>query len=181
MSKIAVNKLYNANVYVNGISFLGRAEEVTLPKVQSKMVEHKALGMVGVIETPAGIEKMEAKIKWSSLYPEVLGEAANPYKAVSIQVRASLETYDSTGRIVELPVVAFMTAQFKNFPGIAYKHQDNAEVETDLAVSYYKLQIVGKDYIEVDVFANIWKVEGEDILAMYKTNIGVNYEKLTSL
>lgn len=172
MSKIAVNKLYNANVYVNGASFLGRAEEVTLPKVQAKMVEHKALGMFGVVETAAGIEKMEAKIKWNSLYPEVLGEIANPYKSVSIQVRASLETYDSTGRIAEKPVTAFMTAQFKNFPGIGFKHQDNAEVETDLAVSYYKLTIDGEDIIEADVFANIWKVNGEDILATFKANIG---------
>ncbi len=54
--KISVNKLYNANVYVNGTSFLGRAEEVQLPKVQYKTVEHKALGMVGTLETPAGIE-----------------------------------------------------------------------------------------------------------------------------
>ncbi len=172
MGNISVNKLYNANVYVNGTSFLGRAEEVTLPKVQAKMVEHKALGMFGVIETAAGIEKMEAKIKWTSLYPEVLVEMANPYKAVSIQVRASLETHDSTGRIAQLPVVAFMTVNFKNFPGVGLKHQDNAEVETDMAVSYYKLQIDGKDYIEVDAFANIWKVEGEDILAKYKANIG---------
>jgi len=172
MSKISVNKLYNANVYVNGTNFLGRAEEVTLPKVQAKMVEHKALGMVGVIETPAGIEKMEAKIRWSSLYSEVLGDMANPYKAVSIQVRASLETHDSTGRIAEVPVVAYMTAHFKNFPGIVFKHQENAEVETELAVSYYKLQVDGEDYIEVDAFANIWKVEGYDILAKYKANIG---------
>jgi len=169
---ISVNKLYNANVYVNGTSFLGRAEEVTLPKVQAKMVEHKALGMVGVVETPAGIEKMEAKIKWSSLYPEVLEYMANPHKALSIQVRASLETYDSTGRIAEVPVVAYMTVQFKNFPGIGFKHQDNAEVDTDMAVSYYKLQIDGEDYIEVDAYANIWKVKGEDILEQYKANIG---------
>lgn len=172
MSKIAVNKLYNANVYVNGVSFLGRAEEVTLPKVQAKMVEHKALGMFGVVETAAGIDKMEAKIKWSSLYPEILKDMGNPYKSISIQVRASLETHDSTGRVAEVPVVAFMTAQFKNFPGIGFKHQDNAELETDLAVSYYKLVVDGNEYIEVDAFANIWKVEGVDILATYRANIG---------
>lgn len=172
MSKIAINKVYNANVYINGTNFLGRAEEVTLPKVQAKMVEHKALGMFGVVETAAGIEKMEAKIKWSSLYPEVLRKAGNPYKAVAVQVRASLETHDSTGRVKEVPVVVFMTAQFKNFPGIGFKHQDNVEVETDLTVSYYKLQIDGNDIVEADVFANIWKAEGIDILANYRANIG---------
>lgn len=172
MSKIMVNKLVNANVYVNGNSFLGRAEEVTLPAIKAKTVEHKALGMVGVLELPAGIEKLEAKIKWSSLYPEVLGNAANPYNPVQLQIRGSLETYNAMGRIAEVPVQCFMTATFKTFPGIGIKHQDPAEVETELAVSYYKMVIDGRDIVEVDVFSNIWKVEGEDILAAYKANIG---------
>ncbi len=172
MANIAVNKLTNANVYVDGVSFLGRAEEVTLPAIKAKTVEHKGLGMVGVVELPAGIEKMEAKIKWSSLYPEVLYKVANPYKPVQLQLRASLESFDSSGRIAQLPVVCFMTASFKTFPGIGFKHQDPAEVETELAVSYYKLQVGGMDVVEVDAFANIWKVNKEDILATYKANIG---------
>lgn len=172
MSKIAVNKVYNANVYINGKSFLGRAEEITLPSLKAKMVEHKALGMYGVIETTAGLEKMEAKIKWNSLYPEVLGEMANPYKTHQLQVRASLETHDSSGRIAEVPVTIFLTAQFKTFPGFGFKHQDNVEIETELSVNYYKLVIDGKEIVEADFFANIWKSNGEDILAKYKANIG---------
>lgn len=33
MSKIEINKLTNANVYMNGVNLLGRAEEVQLPQI----------------------------------------------------------------------------------------------------------------------------------------------------
>jgi phage tail tube protein FII len=36
--------------------------------------------MVGSAEFFAGIDKLECKIKWNSLYPEVLKKAANPFK-----------------------------------------------------------------------------------------------------
>ena len=34
MSKIEINKLTNANVYMNGVNLLGRAEEVQLPQIK---------------------------------------------------------------------------------------------------------------------------------------------------
>ena len=61
MSKIQINKLINANVYMNGSNLLGRAEEVQLPQIKHKMAEHKALGMVGSAEFFSGIEKLECK------------------------------------------------------------------------------------------------------------------------
>ena len=33
MSKIEINKLTNANIYMNGTNLLGRAEEVQLPQI----------------------------------------------------------------------------------------------------------------------------------------------------
>ena len=99
MSKIEINKLTNANVYLDGVNLLGRAEEVQLPQIKHKMAEHKALGMVGSAEFFAGIDKMECKIKWNALYPAVLRTCSNPFTAAFIHVRAFLET-DNRGRIV---------------------------------------------------------------------------------
>ena len=70
-NKIEINKLTNANIYMNGNNLLGRAEEVDLPQIKHKMAEHKALGMVGSAEFFAGIDKLECKIKWNALYPNV--------------------------------------------------------------------------------------------------------------
>ena len=172
MSKIDINRIVNANVYLDGTSFLGRAESVDLPNIKHKFSEHKALGMVGTIESFSGIEKMEAKFKWSSFYAEVLKKAANPFTAVSVQVRASIETYSSAGRIAEVPLVVFLTGQFDSIPAGNYKQHDNAEYENGMTVSYCKVVADGQDVVELDAFANIYKAGGEDLLGTYRANIG---------
>lgn len=62
MAKIEINRITNANIYLDGANLLGRAEEVKLPDVSMTMQEHKALGMVGKVELPAGFDKMEGEI-----------------------------------------------------------------------------------------------------------------------
>lgn len=172
MSDISINRITNANIYMDGASLLGRAEEVNLPSIVYKMVEHKALGMVGTMEFFAGIEKMESKIKWNSYYPETMKKMGNPFKNVDIQVRGSLEEYGAPGRSDENPVVCYMKAAPKTFPMGNYKQHDNVEIESNLAVYYCKMEIDGVAIIEIDVLANIYKVDGVDLLAKYKANTG---------
>ena len=172
MSKIKINKLTNANVYLNGVNLLGRAEEVQLPQIKHKMAEHKALGMVGSAEFFAGIDKLECKINWNALYPEVLLAAASPFTAAMIQVRASLETYNGTGRVEEVPATAFIIGTFKEFPLGTIKPHDNAEYETTMAVTYAKLVVNGAEIFEIDVLENIYKVSVVDMLKTFKKNIG---------
>lgn len=172
MSDISINRLTNANIYMDGASLLGRAEEVTLPSINYIMTEHKAVGMVGKLEFFAGIEKMEAKIKWNSYYPEVFKKAANPFKTVNLQIRASLETYESGGKVAEVPVVCYITAAYKGFPLGNYKQHDNVELDSNLTVYMTKLEIDGSPIIEFDALSNIFKADGVDLLAQYRANIG---------
>lgn len=172
MSKIEINKLTNANVYLNGTNLLGRAEEVQLPQIKHKTAEHKALGMIGSAEFFSGIDKMECKIKWNALYPEVFRACANPFNAAMLQVRASLETYNGTGRVSEVPATAFIIGTFKEFPLGNIKPHENAEYETTLAVTYAKLVVDGQDIFEIDVLQNIYKVGLIDMLTQFKQNTG---------
>lgn len=173
MSAISINRITNANIYMDGASLLGRAEEVNLPAIAYKMVEHKALGMVGTAEFFAGIDKMEAKVKWNSYYPEVMKKAANPFQTVNMQVRGSLENYTSGGKTGEVPVVCYMTAGYKGFPMGNFKQHDNVELESNLSVYYVKLEVDGSPIVELDVLANIFKVDGVDVLAQYRANLGI--------
>ena len=171
--KIAINRITNANVYMNGnVNLLGKVEEITLPNIKIKTAEHKALGMIGAIELPSGLEKLEGKIKWTSFYEAELGTFAHPLKTIQLQVRGSLETYNALGLASEVPVVGALTILSKGLPLGAFKQNDNVELETDFAAYYVKLTVGGKDIVEVDVFANIYKAHGVDILANYRNNIG---------
>lgn len=172
MSKIQINKLTNANCYIDGNSYLGRVEEFQLPTVKVKMTDHKALGMVSAIKVPAGFEPLEGKIKWSSFYSEAFDKYADFTETCDLQLRASLETYSPQGRISEVPVVVHMTALFHEFPIGNYKHLDPVEIETPITIYYLKVVVDGQEKLEIDTFANIYKVNGEDKLETYRANIG---------
>lgn len=173
MSKIQVNRATNANIYLDGKSFLGRAEEINLPTVKQIMSEHKALGMNGKFEISAGIDKLEASIKWNSFYRDVMVKAANPDQAVQLQCRSSVKTVGSAGVLSEVPCVIHLTANFKDFPLGNFKQHDNVELTSALNVTYCKVVYDGQELLEVDVLANVYKVNSNDMLAKYRANLGI--------
>ena len=172
MAKIAINRVTNANVYMDGNNMLGRAEEIKLPDISAIMQEHKALGMIGKIELPAGFDKLEGEIKWNSFYPETAKAMANPFRTVSLQCRSSVERYSSQGRIEELPLVTFLTVSFKKNPLGTFKQHENADFSSGFSCTYIKQMLDGEELLELDYMANIFKVDGEDILADYRYNVG---------
>lgn len=172
MASIAVNRMTNANVYVNGTSHLGKVEEINLPEITHILSEHKALGMVGKFELFSGVDKMELTLKWNAFYADVLKAFADPRKALNLQVRSSLETYNSQGLLTEVPCVAYLTGYAKNFPAGNFKQQDNIEASSKMTLTAYKLEIDGNPIIEYDAMSNIYMVDGVDIFANYTANIG---------
>lgn len=172
MAGVQLNRVTNANIYLNGNSLLGTAEEVQLPDITALESEHKALGMVGSIMLPTGFDKLEGKIKWNSYYLAVWLALGNPFVPVSLQCRSSVDTYTSQGRIAQLPLVTFLTVTPKKMPLGTFKPKDNAEFQSEYTCTYVKQQFNGQDVVELDVLANIFKVGGVDQLAVYRQNLG---------
>ena len=170
--KIQINRITNANIYVNGQSLLGRASEIKLPDVSAIVQEHKALGMIGKIELPAGFDKLEGEIKWNSLYEDVATLVVNPYSTLQLQCRSSIDTYSTQGRIEEVPMVTFLTVMFKKNPLGTFKQNENAEFSSTFSATYIKQVIDGKERLELDYLANIFRVGGQDMLKKYRQNIG---------
>lgn len=169
---ISVNRITNANIYMDGTGLLGRAEEIQVAQPHHRMVDHKALGMAGVAEFWAGVEKLEARIKWASLYPEVLAAAASPFVSHSFQVRGSLEQYTSQGRTAELPVVYLMTGVFKDAGGFTFRQHENVDSASVVTVYHSELYVSGTQIHLYDVLANIYVVNGVDQLAQFRSNVG---------
>lgn len=167
---IAVNKLNNVNVYFDGANFAGRAEEVDVPELNFKMSEHKGLGLFGSFEVPSGLDKMEARIKWSGPFPEVLKKVSNPYASRQIKVHGNIEVYGPTGRSSQLPIKITMNGFPKKLPGGKFKHQDNSEFETTFTITSCKMVIDNETIFDVDVFANIYFSAGQDVLAQFRAN-----------
>lgn len=155
-------------MYINGTSHTGKAQEVDTPDLSFIQAEHKGLGLFGKMDFTSGLDKLTARIKWDSFYPDVLNGVGNPYESVQIMVRGPLEVFEG-GKKIETKQVSFvMTASSKNWPSTKFKHQDNAEMETNFSVTRSKLIIDGATIHEVDVEANILVMNGVDVLADFR-------------
>jgi P2 family phage contractile tail tube protein len=168
----SINRITNCRPLVNGRDLLGKVAELTLPDVKQKMVEHQALGLIGTVEYPSGLEKMEAKFKFSSLYPDVVPIVADPFRAANIQVRGNLETWQGQTRTNQVAAVIYLTGSFQNLPLGGFKPKDNVEYESTMSVSAIKLVVAGVELVEVDVANGVYKVNGVDLYAQHRLNTG---------
>jgi len=171
MPLINVQRVTNANIYLDGNSLLGRAEEVELAFPKAKMVDHKGLGMFGTAEFPVGIDKLEAKIKWASIYGEVLS-TISIFRSHQFQIRASIEQYTSQGRTSEIPFVGLMTAQFKDGGPLNFKQHEQVDFPATLVVYHCEYYVQGVQYLLYDVLANMYLINGADQLAQFRANTG---------
>lgn len=171
---LVVNRLQEANVYLNGNSLLGQTSEIKLPEIVHKYSDHKALGMVSEIELWSSLQKMDAEFKWNSYYPDTMIKCADPFAASDIQVRSSLRSFGAGGAVIaEKPVVIFLKGTWKQSATGDFKQGDPSEINSKMAVKYMRQVVDGKEIIEVDVFANIFKVNGFDVLEQYRQNLGI--------
>lgn len=171
---ITVSKIFNANIYLDGtVELIGRASEVKLPDIESEMSEHKGLGMVGALELPAGLKAMVMSIKWTGFYADHVKAGANPFKAHAFQIRANHETYNAEGRSTQEALIVSATGSWKKNPLGTFKPMEaSSGYDDEIALTYLKVELGGVELLEVDVFENVWRVNGVDVLAEYRASLG---------
>lgn len=172
MAGFAAHRITNANVYLDGRDFFGKAEEVELGTVKAIMSDHQGLGMVGLIELPDGIDKLEGKITWNSFYKEASIKLASPFKTIQLQVRSNVQVFNNGGLVDELPLVTTMTIMPKEYGLGTFKPREPVKPETPFSAIYVRQVLNGEEVLLLDYLANIFKVNGEDQLAKYRRNIG---------
>ncbi|HTW89185.1 MAG TPA: phage major tail tube protein [Candidatus Binataceae bacterium] len=169
---LSVNRITNANIYVDGVGLLGRAEEIEVAQPRHLMIDHKGLGMAGVAEFWAGVAKLESRIKWTSIYPEVELLASSPFSSHSFQVMGSIEQYTSQGLAAELPLVYLMTGVFKDAGAFTFKPHENVDSQSVVSVYHTELYVSGVQIFLYDVMSNQYVVGGVDQLAQFRANLG---------
>jgi len=169
---LQAHRINNAAVYLDGNSYFAKAAEIDLGSVKTVMSDFNGLGMIGVIELPDGLEKVEGKIVWNSLYQDAVSKVATPFSTVALQCRSSINVHTSQGRVEELPLVTLMTVIFKEHQFGSYKPREATTFETPFSAMSIKQLINGQEIFMLDLLANIYRVNGKDQLTKYRSNIG---------
>ena len=166
-----INQVDNANVYINGNSFLGKAKTIKTPEFEVEFVEHDNLGLIGKIKLPSKVNALEGEITWDGFYPEVAAVAGNPFKNAQLMVRANVRVFNAAGMATEVPLVMTMNVSFSKVNIGEYK-KEAVEFPMTYQVHSLKQVIDGKEVLFYDAFSNQYRVAGEDILQKYRSNIG---------
>ena len=65
-------KLKNFATFIDGISYVGEVEEVTLPKLKRKTEDWRGGGMPGAVKTDMGIDALEMEFTAGGFLRDVL-------------------------------------------------------------------------------------------------------------
>ena len=166
-----IEKILNANVYLDDVNYVGRATEVDLASVKVKTTEHQTLAMVGPVELFQGIEKLEAKIKWAAFNAELLGNLV-PTRASKLTIRVAQQEYGQSSVAVTKQVRAVMVGRIRETNPSTIKAGEGS-LETTFAVDYFKKTVDGQDVLEIDIPNYIYMVNGEDIYAEVRSVLGI--------
>lgn len=171
---LTIHNVPNANVYVDGVNWLGKAETSRLPIIKRKMGTHKGLGQVGEVHiSEGGFEKMEAEFGFTSIDAVVARSVADPERVVMVQVRASIEVTEGGGLARRLPMVVTLRGTWSEYDLGEMKQHEGAKQKAKLLCNYVKQVIDGETVLEYDAIANIYVVNGEDKLAVLRRHLGV--------
>lgn len=163
--------LKNFNVFREGVSFMGVASEVALPKLARKTDKLRSGGMNGEVSVDLGQEAMEIEVTFAGHVAEVYKSYANA-KADGVLLRfAGAYQNDQTGNVDAVEVVV-RGRSVEVDPGKA-KAGDKTELKEKLALTYYKLISNGTVLVEIDLLNFIENVAGTDMLAAQRQALGM--------
>jgi P2 family phage contractile tail tube protein len=150
-----IRRLSNARVYIEGIEATGLCESFELPTVEVEQIEYSSLGMVGMIELPASIGKLEAKAIWLHQPPEISTLMHNPVVTSQIQIRSDQAIFNSLGAPVSGLYTAIIRGRPKEMMGGNFTKGEGVKPETTFAVDFYSLAVNGSLVLEIDVMNNV--------------------------
>lgn len=172
MAGFTAHRITNANIYLDGQEFFAKAEEIDLGSVKAVTSDFQGLGMIGLIELPDGLDKLEGKISWNSLYPDAGTKLASPFSSVQLQCRSNVQVFNNGGLVNEIPLVTFLTIMPKEYGLGSFKPREATKFETPFSAIYVRQLLDGREILLLDYLSNIFKVDGKDQLARYRKNIG---------
>lgn len=168
-----IKKLHNSQVFDGDKSLMGIASECTLPDVVAVLEEHLGQGMIMKVDLPTGVlEKMSFKIKWNSFYPDVWARGGDVMQIRKLQVFGNVNTHNANGLASQQKLKVNVNGTWTKTPGGVLAPAKQPETESELSVSYFKINFDGNDLIEVDAFTGVYKVAGQDVLTNFRKNLG---------
>ncbi len=172
MSNVIPEKGINFSVYLNGEDLLGVAEG-TIPALESMTSEVKGAGVAGVIESPVigHFNSTNFSLTWRTVTKDFL--KLFDHTTNDLELFAALQQYDAgLGEYKAVQLHVYIKAITKTRTPGNLVVGDNMDTQMEFEVPYMKIELDGKEWIELDKYNYIYKVNGVDQLADVRTALG---------
>lgn len=166
-------KLKMMNLFNEGNSYLGQTGEVTLPKLGRKFEDWRGGGMNGSVKVDLGLSDDITEFSWKlgGIDPLVIGQfGAATVAAIGLRFAGSYQR-DDTGETSAVEIVVRGRHEEIDFGNA--KAGDDTEKSIKTIWSYYKLTVDGKVLVEIDIPGIVEIVNGVDLIAEHRKNIGL--------
>ena len=165
-------KLKMMNLFNEGNSYLGQTGEVTIPKLVRKLEDWRGGGMNGTVKIDLGLGDDITEFNWKlggidDLIIEQWGAAT--VSANMLRFAGSYQR-DDTGETTAVEIVVRGRHEEIDFGN--QKAGDDTETSVKTIWSYYKLSIDNVVKVEIDIPNMIEMVNGVDLNAKHRANIG---------
>ena len=167
------DKTINYRVYKDGVNLLGIAT-VDLPELSFMADTLSGAGIAGEIETSVKgqLQAMSATIHWNTVTQENL--KLLELDGAELTFRASQQYVDQANNRLIPKGLKIVTKGITKTMGlgtleVGVKNDSSYEYE----LTYLKIEMEGKETVEIDKFNFIFKIDGKDILSDVRTHIGM--------
>jgi P2 family phage contractile tail tube protein len=154
------------------VGYAGKVQKVTLPKLTRKMEEYQAGGLDAPIEIDMGMEKIiiDELILAEMVDDVITSFGTSKIDGVSVRLTGSIKAEDQEE---EIPVKVTMQGRWSEIDMGSFESGKPGEMKLKAALVYYKLEKDGKELIEIDLLNGVSKVNGKDLLAKRRANLGL--------
>lgn len=165
-------KLKYFNTFVDGTSFIGESESITLPKLTQKLEKYRGAGMPGSISINLGLDDDALGLEFTmgGLMPALTKKLGGTISGTSLRFAGAYQQDDSED-FIKYEVQA--NGRLKEEDSGENKQGETTQVKYSMECVYYKLTVDSEEVIEVDIINMIYKVDGKDLLEQARQAIGL--------
>lgn len=166
-------RLINFTAYKDGSAIIG-VTDIKLPSIEFLTDTVSGAGISGELETPilGHVKSMSTSFKSRTVTNDIIKLAAQ--SAHQIDFRGSQQVYDSaTGTYSTVPIRVTMKLMPKKVDLGNFQVAKPTDSDSEFEVLYIKIFLDGKEVLEIDKLNFICSIDGNDILASVRSDIGL--------
>lgn len=157
----------NFNVFVDGVSYFGKATEIKLPDVKIQTAAHRGAGMDGPVGVDMGMEGLAAELSCAEWDPTLLGKLGTVQRLVFRPAALAPDEVEAT------PIIGSVSGLITTQELPSVKPGEPSILKMAVDVRSYRLEIGGRAVFDIDLVAGKRVIDGVDQLASIRKAMGL--------